>query len=716
MSFAISNHKAALNNLSRVVQSGLGAPLMLIVVMAMMIVPLPPIALDIFFTFNIAFALVILLVVVYIMRPLEFAAFPTILLLATLMRLSLNVASTRVVLLEGHEGPGAAGKVIESFGEFVIGGNYAVGLIVFIILIVINFVVVTKGAGRISEVTARFTLDALPGKQMSIDADLNSGIIGQEEARERRVDVAREADFYGAMDGASKFVKGDAIAGLVILFINIVGGLLIGMLQHDLPFSVAMENYTLLTIGDGLVAQIPSLILSTGAAIIITRVSDAEDMGDQITGQLFNDPRPLAITAGILGFMGIIPGMPNLAFLTFAVVAGIGAWLSYRKSIASSGGGRGSGSGATRAANGADEPAAAAPAPNSPADLESRDLSWDDVPAVDVIGLEVGYGLIPLVDRNQGGLLMNRIKGVRKKLSQELGFLVPAVHIRDDLSLPPNNYRVSLLGVSVAEAELLPGKEMAINPGTVYGQLDGVDARDPAFDLDAVWIDPGEKDKAQTYGYTVVDCSTVVATHLSQLLKGSAHQLLGYEEVQQLLDTLGRSAPKLVEDLVPGILPLSVVVKVLQSLLQESVSIRDMRTIAEVLADQGTRTQDASVLTSHVRMALSRMILQNLVNVGEDVPVMTLDPNLEQILLQGSQQESEGIGFEPNMAERMHAALNEATQEREVVGEPAILLVPSNVRAGLARWLRHSIPSLSVLSYNEIPEDRQIKVVSTISG
>jgi flagellar biosynthesis protein FlhA len=495
---------------------GAGAPVLLVMMLAMMVVPLPPLALDLLFTFNIALSLIILLVVVYVLRPLDFAAFPTILLIATLLRLALNVASTRIVLLEGHTGTSAAGKVIESFGEFVIGGNYAVGLVVFSILVIINFVVVTKGAGRISEVSARFTLDALPGKQMAIDADLNSGLIAQDEARSRRTEVAQEADFYGSMDGASKFVRGDAVAGIIILFINLIGGLAIGMAQHDLAFSDAVRNYSLLTIGDGLVAQIPSLVLSTAAAIIITRVSTAQDMGAQVAKQLFENPKPLFVTAGVLGTLGVIPGMPNLAFLTLASVFAFGAWYVSRRR-------------AEVIAESVPEELPEAPA------AELRDLSWDDVPPVDVIGLEVGYALIPLVDKDQGGQLMTRIKGVRKKLSQELGFLVPAVHIRDDLELSPNSYRISLLGVPAGEAEVFPGLEMAIDPGNVYGTVEGRETKDPAFGLDAWWIEPGSKDHAQTLGYTVVDASTVIATHLSQILQNNAQQLLGHEEVQQLL-------------------------------------------------------------------------------------------------------------------------------------------------------------------------------------
>jgi flagellar biosynthesis protein FlhA len=676
-------------------RNGLGAPMLLVAMLAMMVVPLPPFALDMLFTFNIALALVVLMVTVYSLRPLDFGVFPTVLLIATLLRLALNVASTRVVLLEGHAGAGAAGKVIEAFGAFVVGGNYAVGLVVFAILVIINFVVVTKGAGRVSEVSARFTLDAMPGKQMAIDADLNSGLITQDEARERREDIVREADFYGAMDGASKFVRGDAIAGILILFINIIGGLAIGMSQHALSLADALHNYTLLTIGDGLVAQIPSLVLSTATAIIVTRVSSSETMRDQVVSQLFGNPAAISVAAGVIGLLGLIPGMPNLAFLTLAAVGGTGAWWIARRHRVSV------------------EPESTEPA--DPARQEARELSWDDVAPVDIIGLEVGYRLIPLVSRDQGGPLMDRIKGVRKKLSQELGFLIQPVHIRDNLDLAPNAYRITLLGVPVGEAEIYPDQQLAINPGQVFGSVQGNATRDPAFGLEAVWIDGGQHDHAQSLGYTVVDASTVVATHLSSLLQAHAHELLGHEEVQQLLDNLARSAPKLVEDLVPKALPLGVVVRVLQSLLQERIPVRDIRTIAETLAEHAARTQDAENLTASVRSALGRSIVQHINGMQPELPVMTFDPTLEQILLQSLQGAIEGgAGIEPGLADRMHRALVERTQEQEVKGLPAVLLVSAPIRPWLARLVRHSIPGLNVLAYNEVPDNKQIKVVATV--
>jgi flagellar biosynthesis protein FlhA len=683
----------------KIAKMGLGAPLVIIMVLSMVVLPLPPFLLDLFFTFNIAFSLIILLVVIYTLKPLEFAVFPTVILVATLLRLALNVASTRIVLLEGHEGGDAAGKVIEAFGSFVIGGNFAVGLVVFAILVIINFVVVTKGAGRVAEVGARFTLDAMPGKQMAIDADLNAGLINQDEARTRREEIAAEADFYGSMDGASKFVRGDAVAGIIILFVNIIGGLAIGVGQHDMSFADAGEVYVNLTIGDGLVAQIPSLLLSTASAIVVTRVrGGTDDIGKQISSQLFDDPRTLLITAAVMAMLGIIPGMPNVVFIFLALMLVGSAYLIDKRH--------------KKEANLALERVDVAPQQAKP---ELKELGWDDVMPVDMIGLEVGYRLIPLVDKNQGGQLMTRIKGVRKKLSQELGFLIPSVHIRDNLDLSPTEYRISLMGVTTGEADIMPEMEMAINPGRVFGSLQGTPCKDPAFGLEAVWIEPSQKDHAQTLGYTVVDPGTVVATHLSHILQTNASELFGYEEAQQILDNLAKSAPKLVEDLVPKTLPLGIIVKVLQNLLQESVSIRDMRTIAETLAEYGAKSQDPDILTSAVRAALGRSIIHEINGVQAEVSVITLDPELERILLQSLQTASEGgAGIEPGLAEQMHKSLEESAQKMEMEGQTAVLLVSSFVRPWLARFARHSISGLHVLAYNEIPEDRQIKVVSTV--
>ncbi len=691
--------EAILTNIRTMGTRGLGAPIVVLMLLAMVVLPLPPFLLDLFFTFNIALSLVVLLVTVYALRPLDFAMFPSMLLVATLLRLALNVASTRVVLLEGHNGGDAAGKVIEAFGDFVIGGNYAVGLVVFAILVIINFVVVTKGAGRVSEVSARFTLDAMPGKQMAIDADLNSGLIDQNEARARRDDVAREADFYGAMDGASKFVRGDAIAGILILMINIIGGLAIGMGQHDLDLATATRHYALLTIGDGLVAQLPSLLLSTSAAIIVTRVSSAEDLGSQVSTQLLNNPRALAITAAILLLLGLIPGMPNLVFLLLgSAVGGLAYMIAKRQQ---------------QEGRAAAEPVAAVAAPEAAGEVQ--ELTWQDVPPVDVIGLEVGYRLIPLVDRNQGGQLMNKIKGVRKKLTQELGFLVQSVHIRDDLDLAPNAYRITLNGVPVGEAEVQVDRELAINPGKVFGELQGIVTTDPAFGLDAVWIDATQRSQAGTMGYKVVDVSTVVATHLSELLRAHAHELLGHDEVQQLLDNLASSAPKLVEDLVPKLLPLAVVLRVLQNLLQEGVPIRDMRTIAETLAEQATKSQDAGTLTAAVRVALARSIVQQVVGSAGEIPVIVLDPGLERLLQQTLTNAGEdGAGIEPGMLEQLQRAMQEASRQQEVSGMDSVLLVAASIRPWMARFARQSVPGARVLSYNEIPDNRQIKVVNTI--
>jgi len=634
----------------------------------------------------------------YTLKPLEFASFPTVILLATLLRLALNVASTRIVLLEGHNGGDAAGKVIEAFGAFVIGGNFAVGLVVFIILVVINFMVVTKGAGRVAEVGARFTLDAMPGKQMAIDADLNAGLITQDEARVRRAEVATEADFYGSMDGASKFVRGDAIAGIIILFVNVIGGLAIGVGQHGLSFADAGHIYVLLTIGDGLVAQIPSLLLSTASALVVTKVgSSGQNIGQQVSTQLFENPKALLITAAVIGALGIIPGMPNVVFILLASILAGSAYLIDKK---------------RKQAELVELDYPMALVNSAP---EVKELGWDDVMPVDVIGLEVGYRLIPLVDKNQGGQLMTRIKGVRKKLSQELGFLVPSVHIRDNLDLTPTSYRISLMGVTVGEADIMPEMEMAINPGRVFGSLPGKACKDPAFGLEAVWIEPNQKDHAQTLGYTVVDPGTVVATHLSHLLQSHAHELLGYEETQKMLENLAKSAPKLVEDLVPKTLPLGVVVKVLQNLLQERVPIRDMRTIAETLAEYGTKSQDPDILTSAVRAALGRLIIHEISGIQNELPVITLDGELEQLLHKSLQTAGEsGVGIEPGLAEQMHTSIQDSAQKMEMEGETAILLVSSYIRPWLSRFVRHSIPSLHVLAYNEIPADRQIRVVATV--
>ena len=693
------------SNLSGLKQGNLGIPLMLLVMLGMVMLPIPPFLLDVLFTFSIALSIVVLLVAIYALRPLDFAVFPTILLAATLLRLALNVASTRVVLLNGQDGHDAAGKVIQAFGEVVIGGNYVVGIVVFAILMIINFVVVTKGAGRISEVSARFTLDAMPGKQMAIDADLNAGLIDQAEAKKRRSEVSQEADFYGSMDGASKFVRGDAIAGLLILFINLIGGIAIGIFQHDLSFADAGRIYTLLTIGDGLVAQIPSLLLSTAAAIMVTRVSSSEDMGAQVNRQMFASPRALAVTAAVMIAMGLVPGMPHFSFISLGLVAaGAAYWIANKQR--------------TTKENEIKEVQRQQELLPAQKAQEVKELGWDDVTPVDMVGLEVGYRLIPLVDRNQGGQLLARIKGVRKKLSQEMGFLMPSVHIRDNLDLQPNAYRLTLMGVSVAEAEVYPDRELAINPGQVFGPLNGIAAKDPAFGLEAVWIDPSQRDQAQSLGYTVVDASTVVATHLNQVLHKHAHELLGHEEVQQLMQLLAKSSPKLAEELVPGMISLSTLLKVLQSLLQEQVPVRDIRTIAEAIANVAVKSQDPAAMVAAVRVALARAIVQSIVGLELELPVITLEPRLEQILLNSIQKagqgSEEGILLEPGMAEKLQRSLVEAAQRQEMLGKPVILLVAGPVRAMLSRFARLAVPSIHVLAYQEIPDNKQVTIVATV--
>jgi flagellar biosynthesis protein FlhA len=677
---------------------GVGVPIGLLSILAMMILPLPPVILDVLFTFNIALSLVIVMAVFQVRRPLEFAIFPTVLLLVTLLRLALNVASTRVVLMHGHEGPHAAGRVIAAFGEFVIGGNYAVGAVVFIILTIINFVVVTKGAGRVSEVSARFALDAMPGKQMAIDADLNAGIITQDQARDRRAEVRAESDFYGSMDGASKFVRGDAIAGILIMVINIIGGLLIGTMMHDLPVGEATKTYTLLTIGDGLVAQIPGLLLSVAVAIIVTRISRDQDVSSELGKQLFGQPKALGVAAAVLGILGVIPGMPNFMFLAFAAVAGWGAWKLKKER---------------------DKPVveeAPPPEPAPPVPIEQQELSWEDVRPVDVIGLEVGYRLVPLVDRTKGGDLLARIRGIRRKLTQELGFLVQAVHIRDNLELGPNAYRVRLAGVAIAESVVHPDRELAINPGRVFGPLNGLATRDPAFGMEATWIEPGMREHAQSLGYTVVDAATVIATHLSHLIQTHAHELFGHEEAEQLLKGLSKTAPKLVDELVPKVLPLAVVVRVMQGLLAERVPIRNMRAIVEALAEAGPRSTDTQTLIAQVRVALGRQIVQDIVGLAEELPVITLEPELERILSNGLANSGASPGLEPGLAERLQRGLQDAALRQERGGEPAVLLTPPALRAALARFFRVSVPGLHVLAWNEVPDNRKVRMVTAVGS
>ncbi len=678
-------------------RGGLGSPVLVMVILLMMVIPLAPFALDMLFTFNISLSLVVLLAVIYSRRPLDFAAFPTVLLIATLLRLSLNVASTRIVLLNGHTGADAAGQVIHAFGDFVVGGNHTVGFVVFIILVIINFVVVTKGAGRISEVSARFTLDAMPGKQMGIDADLNAGMITAEEARQRREEIAQESDFYGAMDGASKFVRGDAVAGILILLINIIGGLSIGTMQQGMALGDAARVYTLLTIGDGLVAQIPSLLLSTSAAIMVTRVSTNTDMGEQIIGQLFSNPKTLLVTGGMIGSIGLIPGMPNIAFLLLATLCALGSWWAYqsRKKV---------------------EEETVEEVPQPEPGTEERELSWEDIDQVDTIGMEVGYRLIPLVDRQQGGQLLDRVKGVRKKLSRELGFLIPSIHIRVNLDLEPDAYRLTIKDATVARAVVQPDKELAINPGHVMGELQGHVSRDPVFGLDAVWINPGEREHAQSLGYTVVDSSTVIATHLSQTLQDHAHELLGHQEVQEILDRYEKTSPGVLENLVPKVIQPGVLVQVMRNLLQENVPVRDTKTIIETIMQHAERVQEPEHLTVLVRIALGRLIVERVAGQDNEVPVITLDGALEQLLQQSNQVSGEGSVIEPGLAQRLIGSLQETTERQEVAGQPAILLVPDNLRLMLSRFTRHHVPRLSVLSFSEIPENRQLKIIATVGG
>ncbi len=673
----------------------LAGPLLVVLILTMLILPLPPLLLDLFFTFNIAVAMLVLLASMHIEKPLEFSVFPTALLLTTLLRLSLNVASTRVVLINGHSGPDAAGKVIEAFGHFLVGGNFAVGIVVFAILVVINFVVITKGAGRIAEVSARFALDAMPGKQMAIDADLNAGLINEEVARKRRAEIADEADFYGSMDGASKYVRGDAIAGIMILFINMIGGIVVGMFQHDLSIAEAGRTYTLLAIGDGLVAQIPSLIISMAAGMIVSRVGRGDRLGQQVVRQMFRNTSALYVTAVVLGLIGLIPGMPHFSFLCLAAGSAALGWYGAKAAQKK-------------------ETVSAKVVPAAPPSLEA---SWDDVTAVDTLGLEVGYRLVPLVDGAQDGELLKRIKSLRRKFAQEVGFLPPAVHIRDNLELRPSGYRITMKGVTVAEGEAYTGMLLAIDPGSVAAALPGTKTKDPTFGLPATWIEAAHRDHAITSGYTVVDAGTVVATHLNHIVQTHAAELLGRQETQQLVDVLAKSSPKLVEELTPKLLPLGTVQKVLQNLLAEQVPIRDLRTIAETLADHGTKTQDASTLTSAVRVALGRAIVQQVYDNASQLAVIGLDPGLEHVLLQAANMsEGDAPGIEPNLAQTLIDETVRAVRTQEMQGLPPALLVADRLRAPLARFLRRAVPQLKVLAVGEIPDHRSVKVNAIVGA
>ncbi|WP_459618376.1 flagellar biosynthesis protein FlhA [Bordetella sp. 2513F-2] len=682
----------------------LAGPVLIVLVLGMMVLPLPTFLLDLLFTFNIALSVMILLVAMFTRKPLDFAAFPTVLLFATLLRLSLNVASTRVVLLNGHQGPDAAGKVIEAFGHFLVGGNFAVGIVLFVILTIINFIVITKGAGRIAEVGARFTLDAMPGKQMAIDADLNAGLIGEDEARKRRAEVSQEADFFGSMDGASKFVRGDAIAGLLIMAINVVGGLIVGMAQHDLSIGESARVYTLLTIGDGLVAQIPALVISTAAGVVVSRVSTDQDVGQQMLAQLFSNPNVMFLTAAIVGIMGLIPNMPHVAFLTLAgLLAGSGHVV--RKRLMA------------RESARTQEPSQA----QAQAQAAAAEASWDDVSMVDQLGLEVGYRLIPLVDHGQNGELLHRIRSLRKKFAQDVGFLPPVVHIRDNLELKPNDYRILLSGVEVGRGVAMPGQWLAIDPGGATATIKGVATTDPAFGLPALWIDNAQRDQAQVAGYTVVDASTVVATHLNHLMHRYGAGLLGRQEVQQLLDRVGREAPKLVEDLVPKTLSLTTLQKVLQGLLAEEVPIRDMRTIIDTVAEHAPRLAaanaggqpDVGELVALARRSLGRAITQQWFSTEGELRVIGLDVKLERVL---SQAMATSGGLEPGLAETLLRETQAAVSRQESQGNAPVLVVSPALRAPLSRFLRHHLPQLGVLSNAEIPDERVLRVTALVGG
>jgi flagellar biosynthesis protein FlhA len=682
--------------------SALAAPILIILLLAMMILPLPAFLLDVFFSFNIALSVIVLLTALYTVKPLDFMAFPSILLVSTMLRLSLNVASTRVVLTQGHTGGASAGKVIEAFGHFLIGGNYTVGIVVFVILTIINFTVVTKGAGRIAEVGARFALDAMPGKQMAIDADLNAGLIGEQDARKRRSEVAQEAEFYGAMDGASKYVRGDAVAGIMVTLINVIGGLIVGIVQHDMAFGDAVKNYTLLAIGDGLVAQIPSLIISIAAGMVVSRVASDEDVGKQLVNQLFAKPEVLYITGGILGGMGLIPGMPNFVFLMLGGVLGGAAYVLDKRAKGKP------------AADAAEQGEAASQA--AQASTENEEATWQDVMPVDTLGLEVGYRLIPLVDRAQGGELLKRIKGIRKKFAQEVGFLAPAVHIRDNLELKPSAYRITLKGVEVGTGEAINGQYLAINPGMASGTLPGLVTTDPAFGLPATWIDGALREQAQGMGYTVVDAGTVVATHLNHIITSHASELLGRTEVQALLDHLGKEVPKLLEDLVPKVVSLSTLQKVLQNLLAEGVHIRDMRSIIETISEYGEAVHDPNDLTAMVRVALGRAIVQQLFPGTNELSVMTLDNRLERLLMQAMAGGGDGTGIEPGLADTIAQQAGAAAAQQEAMGLTPVLLVPAPLRPLLSRFLRRALPQLKVLSHSEVPETKTIKVTSLVGA
>ena len=675
----------------------IGMPLLVLLIIALLILPLPTFLLDILFTINIIVGLMIVMIALNTRHPLEFSSFPSVLLIATLLRLGLNVASTRIVLVNGHNGTDSAGYVIAAFGEFVISGNYVVGFIIFMILMIINFIVVTKGAGRVSEVIARFTLDAMPGKQMAIDADLNAGLIDQDDAKQRRAELSQESDFFGSMDGASKFVRGDAVAGLLILVINIVGGLVVGTTQHDLSLEEAGKIYVLLTIGDGLVAQIPSLLLSFATAVLVTRVTTKESTAEQAGGQMANE-NALFLAAGIIIILGIIPGMPYGIFLPLGVItAGLG--FAARRSKA------------TQLA------AIDTEAKSESQALINPELGWDDLEQVDVIGIDIGYGLVPMANAESGGQLLTRIKGIRKKLSAELGFLVQPIRIRDNLDLKPDVYQIIINGVVRGSGELRVGKLLAINSEGSGNNLRGDATTEPAFGLPAVWIDTSQSDVARGLGYTVVDGATTMATHLSVILKSNANELLGQDEAQQLLDRVAKSYPKLVTNLIPNKIQLSTVTQILQNLLSEGIPVKDMRTITEALTISKSEPSDADALTAEVRPKLGRMIIQPLIDPAGKLTVITFAGDLERIL-ESSHQKSDGahVLLEPKLAESILKALADNANEIQEKGAIPVLVVSPNLRQWLAKFVKLRVPELHVLAYTEIPEEQKIELFGSIGG
>ena len=694
----------------RTLQSALGGmvlPLGILMLVAMMVLPLPIMLLDIFFTFNILISLLILMIALHTYRPLDFSSFPSLLLVATVLRLALNVASTRIVLSEGHNGTGAAGKVIEAFGAFVIGGNFVVGIFVFIILVIINLVVITKGAGRVSEVSARFTLDAMPGKQMAIDADLNAGILTPEEATAKRDDVGREADFHGAMDGASKFVKGDAIAGVLILAINVIGGLAIGLTQHDLPLDIAAENYVILSVGDGLVAQIPSLLLSIATAIIVTRVSSSQDMAQHIASEV-SLSRAWFPVAGVLALIGMVPGMPNLLFLLVAFIAlgiGVACLISEREELTEAAGGAVAGG----------DPALGQMIDDDEKDPNSLDVT--DVADLAAISVLLSYPLLNLVDDDSGGPLVRRITAIRKEVSQGLGFVVPSVRVRDDLALGPNLYRIKIGQTVVAEDIIYPDRKLAIPSDGSNVKIDGLDVKEPSFGIDATWIYQDRQAEAEAQGYVVIEPEAVLATHLSQVLYKHAGELIGQDEVQELLDNLAKTAPSLVQSVVPKLMPLHNITAIVRNLLKERIPISDMRRILEVLSEMAGRNLGVAELSEALRPYLVELLIQQSVPLSQPIPVITIDSDFEHLLINTARQsDSEQLMLDGALAQRLVKSLTTTNEEQIAKGQKPHLVVAPVIRRKLSMFLRQYLPELVVLSFAELPEARKVEVVATISG